>query len=105
MLPNFLIIGAQKSATTFLLRCLREHPDVFVPSGEIPFFEDPDYSQGDIESFARLFARGCHKKAVGLKRPNYLHKPECPERIHRHIPSARLIVILRDPIERAISAY
>jgi hypothetical protein len=36
---------------------------------------------------------------------NYLHKPECPERIHRHIPHAKLIVVLRDPVDRAVSAY
>lgn len=105
MLPNFLLIGAQKSATTFVHRCLCEHPNVFMPSGEIPFFKDPDYSQSDIESFERLFEKGYHKKAIGIKRPDYLHKPECPERIHRHIPSARLIAILRDPVDRAISAY
>lgn len=106
MLPNFIIIGAQKCATTFVLYCLREHPDVFMLLSEgISFFEDPDYSQSDIESFERLFEKGYHKKAIGIKRPSYLHKPECPERIHRHIPSARLITILRDPVERAISAY
>jgi hypothetical protein len=105
MLPNFLIIGAQKSGTTFIHRCLSEHPDVFMPSEEIPFFEEPDYSQSDIRSLERLFEKGYHKKAIGIKRASYLHKPECPERIQRHIPSARLITILRDPVERAISAY
>lgn len=105
MLPNFLIIGAEKSATTFVHRCLSEHPDVFILPGEIPFFEEPDYSQSDIVSFERLFEKGRHKKAVGIRRTSYLHKPECPERIHRHIPSVRLIAILRDPVERAVSAY
>jgi hypothetical protein len=105
MLPNFIIIGAQKSASTFIHFNLSEHPDVFMPSEEITFFENPDYWQSDIESFERLFEKGCHKKAIGIKRPSYLHKPECPERIHRHIPSARLIAILRNPVERAISAY
>lgn len=105
MLPNFIIIGAEKSATTYLHECLREHPAVFMPSEEIPFFEDPDYLQSNIESFERLFEKACDKKAIGIKRPNYLHKPECPERISRNIPFARLIAILRDPIDRVISAY
>ena len=105
MLPNFLIIGAQKSATTFVHHCLMEHHDVFMPSGETPFFEDPDYLQSDLQSFERLFERCSDKRAIGIKRPSYLHKPECPQRIYRHIPSARLIAILRDPVERAISAY
>ena len=52
MLPNFIIIiGAEKSATTFLHECLSEHPEVFMPSAEIPFFEDPDYGQSDIKAF------------------------------------------------------
>lgn len=76
-----------------------------MPLEEIPFFEDPDYSQNDIESFQRLFAGGCEKRAIGTKRPNYLHKPECPERIAKHIPDARLILVLRDPVDRAVSAY
>ncbi|MFB0534671.1 MAG: sulfotransferase domain-containing protein [Anaerolineae bacterium] len=105
MLPNFLIIGAQKSATTFVHHCLSEHPSVFMPLEEIPFFEDPDYSQSNLESLEKLFEGASRQKTVGIKRPNYLHKPECPERIYKHVPSARLIAILRDPLERAISAY
>lgn len=105
MLPSFIIIGAQKSATTFVHHCLSEHPDVFMPSEEIPFFEDPDYSQSDIESFKGLFKYGSYQKAIGFKRPTYLSRAEVPDRIHKHIPFARLITVLRNPIERAISAY
>jgi len=47
---DFLIIGAQKSATTFIHRCLLEHPSVFMPPGEISFFEDPDYLNLDSSS-------------------------------------------------------
>ena len=105
MLPNFFLIGAQKCGTTFVQVCLSEHPDVFLPLEEIPFFEDPCYSESDVRALERLFEAGKHKKAVGIKRPNYLCLPECPERIHKHAPSARLIVILRDPVDRAVSAY
>lgn len=76
-----------------------------MPAAEIPFFEDPDYVHSDIVSFEELFELGYGRKAVGLKRPSYLHKPECPERIAKHIPDAKLIVVLRDPVERAMSAY
>jgi hypothetical protein len=44
-------------------------------------------------------------KIRGIKRPSYLGKPEVPKRICKHTPKAKLIVILRDPVERAISAY
>lgn len=105
MLPNFIIIGAHKSASTFVQRCLSEHPDVFIPSSEVAFFEDPDYLQSTLEAFEKSLDAGRHKKAIGIKRPSYLHKSECPERIHRHLPTVKLIAILRDPVERAVSAY
>ena len=104
--PNFLIIGAEKAGTTFLHKALQRHTDVFMPPDEIPFFEDPDYgAPGALQEFLKLFHAGAGKPAIGLRRPNYLHKPECPARIHKHFPDAKLIVMLRDPVERAISAY
>jgi hypothetical protein len=104
--PNFLIIGAEKAGTTFLQETIQLHPEVFMPPGEVPFFEDPDYSAPDAASnFSKLFEPAIGKRAIGLKRPNYLHKPECPARIHEYCPAARLIIVLRDPVERAISAY
>jgi len=105
MLPNFLIIGAQKSGTTFVHECLREHPDIFMPRSEVRFFEDPDYHESGFQQFEALFAKVRHQKAIGIKRADYLAKPECPARIHEYIPSARLIVTLRSPVQRAISAY
>jgi hypothetical protein len=106
MFPDFLIIGAQKAGSTLLLKCLREHPDVFMPFGETRVFEDPEYVRTDVRHFfEKLFAGVSQKKAVGIKRPAYLAKPECPERIHRLIPNAKLVVVLRNPVERAISAY
>lgn len=105
MLPNFMIIGAQKSASTFVHECLREHPDVFMPKGETPFFEDPFYAQSDIEQLEALFNNVKDETMLGIKRPDYLGEAECPARIHKHIPDPKFIVILRNPVERAISAY
>ena len=104
MLPNFLIIGAQRSATTFVHKCLEDHPNIFMPPKEKAIFEDPFYYQKDFNEFERLF-ENVSQKAIGIKRPNYLGKIECPERIYQYIPKAKLIVILRNPVERAISAY
>lgn len=105
MLPNFIIIGAQKAATTFIHQCLAEHPEVFMPPTETTYFEDPDYHQIQFEQFEDLFRKAINKNAVGIKRPSYLAKPECPTRIKKHIPTAKLIVVLRNPIERAVSAF
>lgn len=105
MLPNTLIIGAQKSGTSFVHQCLEEHPEVFVLPGESRFFEDPEYLQTDISQFEKSFRSVSQEKAIGIKRPDYLAKPECPARIYKHIPNAKLIVILRNPVDRARSSY
>lgn len=105
MLCNFIIIGAQKSASTLMHLQLADHPDVFMPMKEIPVFEDPYYSQGAVDRLQTLFAMAPEGKVRGMKRPDYLPKPECAERIQAHIPGVKLLVTLRDPIERAVSAY
>jgi hypothetical protein len=104
-LPHFLIIGAQKSASSLLHRCLEEHPDVFMPSEEIPFFEDPDFDGRSRRDLERVFTRARPGQTLGIKRPDYLGKPECAERIRDWIPKARLVAVLRDPVARAVSAY
>jgi hypothetical protein len=104
MLPNFVIIGAQKSASTFLQVCLSEHPEVFMPQDEIPFFESPDYESNDISRLKNLF-NNRNENTLGIKRPNYIGKPEVPKRIEFHLPNAKLIAVLRNPIDRAVSAY
>lgn len=104
MLPQFLIIGAQKSASTFVQACLADHPEIYMPQGETPFFESPDYERSDIKELERLFD-GRSEHCFGIKRPNYLGRPEVPSRIRSHLPDAKLIAVLRNPIERSISAY
>lgn len=105
MRPNFLIIGAQKSASTFVQNCVREHPEAFLPRYETPFFEDPYYHSYEIEDLESLFRNASNMKALGIKRPDYLAKSEVPKRIHKHLPDAKFIVVLRNPVDRAISAY
>jgi hypothetical protein len=103
--PDFAIIGAQKSATTFFQNALQSHPEVFIPDGELATFEDPQYKNYDRNEFAANFAPGESATAVGLKRPSYLHEPAVAPRLANHLPGLKLVVSLRDPIERAISAY
>lgn len=103
-LPHFLIIGAQKTGSTYVHGLLRAHPDIYMPAQEVRFFEDPEYGDGDLAPLTELFHRR-PEPLRGIKRPDYLARPEVPARIHRHIPNARLIAILRNPVERLISAY
>lgn len=105
MLPDFFVIGAQKAGSTYLLQCLSEHPQVFMPPSEIAFFEDSLYSADRIAEFEKHFAPARPGQVVGVKRPNLLGHPECPERLQRHMPHLKIVAILRNPIDRAISGY
>jgi hypothetical protein len=105
MLPHFFVIGAQKAGSTYLLRCLNDHPQIFMPPGEIAFFEDSLYSAERIGDFEKHFVTARSGQVVGVKRPNLLGHPECPERLHRHMPDLKIIAILRHPVDRAISGY
>ncbi len=104
MLPNFIIIGAQKSASTFLQVCLNDHPDIYMPQEETPFFQSPDYEQSSIRDLDKSFC-GRSEKCLGIKRPDYIGRPEVPKRIATDLPDAKLIAVLRTPIDRAVSAY
>ena len=104
--PDFIIIGAQKAGSTFLQESLAAHPAVFMPRGETPFFEDPEYDPADLSPLARAFpADPAPSRTLGIKRPNYLGLPEVPQRIARDLPGVRLLAVLRNPVYRAVSAY
>jgi Sulfotransferase domain len=105
MLPHFFVIGAQKAGSTYLLHCLGEHPEIFMPPGEVAFFEESLYSTERIGDFEKHFARARPGQVVGVKRPNLLGHSECPERLKRHMPDLKIIAILRHPIERSVSGY
>ncbi len=103
-LPHFVVIGAQKSASTFLQDQMAQHPGIEIVPGEVRVFEEPFYSQGAADSLPDLF-KGPPTKVRGIKRPDYLGRPEITERLARHLPEARLLVVLREPVARAISSY
>jgi len=103
-LPGFVVVGAQKSASTFIQNSLSRHPDIYMPQGETRFFEDPEYGDGDIAELSRLFSSRS-EKVLGIKRPDYLGRMEVPARIRLKLPAAKIIIVLRNPIERLISAY
>jgi len=112
--PDFYVVGAGKSGTTSLWAYLKKHPQVFLPKMVEPtyFVTAPPppslksrYCTGNLEAYQRLYddANGC--KAVGDKSVGYLWDRNVAERIHAVAPQARIVIILRDPVERAYSHY
>jgi len=103
MLPNFIIPGAMKSGTTALRVYLAQHPDIYMVSKEIHFF-DRNFEKG-VEWYEKFFDGWNGEKAVGEKTPNYLYHKRTPERIYRYLPNIKLIFVFRNPIDRAYSHY
>ena len=105
-LPDFLILGAQKAGTTALYAYLRRHPEITGPSWKEVSYFDRHYARG--ESWYRgnfpnlLRSRG---ELVGEASPSYVFHPLGPERVKALVPEARLIVLVRDPVDRALSHY
>ena len=105
-LPDFLIIGAQKSGTTFLYDLLGGHPNV-EPAAvkEVQYFTS-NFERGEGWYRAHFPSRlGEQGSITGEASPYYLFHPHAPARAARLVPEARLVVVLRDPVDRAYSHY
>jgi tetratricopeptide (TPR) repeat protein len=105
-LPEALIIGAPKSGTTSLAAQLLHHPHLWVhPRKELHFF-DNRWDWGEIWYRFQFPVFQAEANIIRLEAtPNYLQLPEGPERLQGLIPEARLVVVLREPLDRAISWY
>ena len=99
---DFIILGAQKAATSALQASLRKHPSVYMPVGESPFFEEPEYKQSLWINFAD---KEGYSKIKGIKRPDYLCSATARVRIKQALPNCKFLVVLREPVSRAISSY
>jgi hypothetical protein len=105
ILPNFIGIGAPKAGTTWLAKCLGEHPDVFMaPVKETEFWKFADAEQR-LHEYAAHFRGAEGKRAIGEFSVRYLSFPGVPERLHHVLPKVRLIVSLRNPTDQVYSNY
>ena len=121
MLPNFIVIGAAKAGTTALYWYLAEHPSVFMSrvketnyfaygldqNGQL-LYGDPDVHQFPVKTrsaYEQLFADAGSAAAIGEASPIYLECPQAAGRIRDLLPDARLVCVLRQPVERAYSDY
>lgn len=116
--PNFFILGAAKAGTTALAAYLAQHPQIYMSpvkephffalENEKPTFLDPGDAARAVthwSDYLGLFADSHGEIAIGEASTTYLHSAKAAAGIHERFPSARLIVILRQPIERAYSAF
>lgn len=99
---DFAVIGAQKAASTWVTNNLGEHPQVWIPLQEIPCFE-ADYPQTD--PLGTMQSPHAGPLVRGVKNNNLFFRPESARRLFEHAPELKLIVSLRDPVDRLLSAY
>jgi Sulfotransferase domain len=105
-LPNVLVIGAMKAGTTTLHAWLSQHPEIAMSTiKEINYFVS-DRTDRDPAWYARHFdSRAPFRGESSTSYTKFPQRPGVPQRIHALLPDARLIYVLRDPIERTVSHY
>jgi hypothetical protein len=104
-LPSFFILVAAKCGTTSLHGYFGQHPEICVSEPKEPLYFESEYERGVSYYFNRYFGHWSGEPIVGDARHRNLYLPYVPDRIFRYNPSARLIVCLRNPVERAISHW
>lgn len=105
ILPDFVVIGARKSGTTWLDGLLRQHPLVHLPATTKELFFFDRYWDRGLGWYSDQFGTPAAGSIVGEVTPTYLHDPQAPDRLHRTLPDVRLAVVLRDPVDRAWSDF
>ncbi|WP_347375013.1 sulfotransferase [Aequorivita sp. Q41] len=112
-LPDFLIVGAQKAGTTSLFYYLSQHPQIVSPyKKEVHYFDGglnpkvDTYKKGEKWYRSNFPLKPKSKKIKTFEAsPLYLFNPLAPKRIKELLPNVKIIILLRDPVERAISQY
>jgi hypothetical protein len=122
VMPNFFVIGPARCATESLFSYLKQHPQIYMsPVKETNYFvyyghEREYYGPGDekalqgcrvpnLKLYQEQFGAVTDEIAIGEASPWYIYRPEVPERIHHDLPTAKVIAMLRNPIDRAYSAF
>lgn len=111
--PNFFIVGAPRSGTTFLYDYLKQIPGVYMSSVKEPSFFAVSINSKqkltkpihDKKKYLKLFEGVKNEVAIGEASPTYLWDPKAAKLIHEAVSDAKIIMILRDPVERAYSHY
>lgn len=103
---DFIIIGAQKAGTTSIFNHLRAHPNIYMPFlKEVCFFSRERSFRKGLSWYLNHFSDATSQQVVGEASPQYMMNLAVPKRIHDLFPETKLIAILRNPIDRGLSAY
>ena len=102
--PNFFHAGFPKSATTWFHRCLREHPEVFVPDVDALHYFTVHFDQGE-QWYTRHYSDYAGERVVGDTTPSYAAFDWSRRRLADFNPDAKILITLRNPIDRAFSHY
>jgi len=113
--PDFFIVGAPRSGTSWLYHALRDHPGAFLPDRKEPHHLSPDLDGGtaaeaawrvrDQHDYTALFQAARRDQRVGEASTGYLASLAAPARIADVSPEARIIVLVRDPVEQIASLH
>jgi hypothetical protein len=101
---DFIGIGDNKAATTWIMKCLAEHPDICGSQPKETHFFNRHFDEG-FDWYQQHFAHCGNEQLRGEYTPGYLQWQECAERIGTHYPNTKLLVCFRKPLERIISEY
>lgn len=114
MLPNFIVVGAEKAGTTWLHEALSQHTGIFLPQvKELHYFNRYDSNLNEIDNFTRrsrewyetFFAKAPQDSLRGEITPLYLPDPDAPNRIFDVLPEVKIVISLRNPVARAYSHF
>lgn len=104
MLPKFIGVGAQRAGTTWIYNCLRQHPEIFLPQPKELHFFSVNYEKG-MEWYENKFSGATQDEVTGEITPNYMYREDAMQHMAKHVPDAKLFMVLRNPFERTFSAY
>ena len=102
--PDFLGVGTQKGGTTYLHNLLKCHPQIFLAHPKEIHFFSLHWQKGK-DWYLSHFNDATDNQVCGEFTPYYLYHPEAPQRICSLLPDVKNIILLRDPVERALSQY
>ncbi len=112
--PNFFIVGAAKSGTSSLYYYLKKIPGIYMSTKKEPHYfsytsisDDDPFRKPirDKKKYLKLFANAKDEKIIGEASTSYLGDPKAAELIHKILPNARILISLRDPVEKIFSGY